>query len=235
MNKYFLFTTATAVLLGASEPAMAGGIDVKRYELIAEQSDELELSRSDLSSVLYQLTTGQAELERAESEVAKAKSEHGARSPDADIAGDHELEVKSRVLDEAKEQIAMRIPTFQEASEHSRDLLGEMLSDPVRYQALVEDYLRGQHGPEVTSALLYLATAKVDTEAQNVYANVVLGSVDVDLERLRQSLELVNDLSGPEGPSLDLESAFDRFAPEGTAFDGPSGQLDDLDALLQER
>ncbi len=227
-----LITIATLLLVCTH--AAADPIEVRSYTIVQEMGEVLCEAQGELDDVLFTLANSQAELEQYEAEVDRTVQQWGPDSNDAMIAEQRMQAAKGEALSNVVQTMNGMMPRFEERELENRRQVQRMLSNPERFEALTRGFLKGRQTPEVTALLVYLATRRVQDHAAHVYTKALLGELEVNLNALRESLDLVDQLVDPDLDSLDLESAWDDLMnPEYLRdLEGGENGVDDLDRLL---
>jgi flagellar motility protein MotE (MotC chaperone) len=232
---------AVAFALGAPAAAYAnGGIGLKDYDLRAFKTvdgmgRQLAASRDDVDGVLFTMTGAQRAVQRAKRERDEAIAQYGADSHDAALSEGRYRRVKREQIKKTLAEMQVLVPRLKAAEADNRHRLKKLLAEKRNFKQLVRGHLEGKRNPVVLATLVYLATARLGARAEELYGNVLLGKIDIDIKEVKRTMELVGKLLDPKATTASIEQAWDELSPEGDALSlDPGVVIDELDTMLDE-
>ena len=235
------FLVLAAMLLAGTYAWADTGIRLKNYDIkdfktVDKMGEELASSRDQLDTVLFTMTSAQKDVTNAQGERDQAVSQFGSESHDAALSEGRYRKVKREAIQKTLGEMTVLVPKLKAAENANRDRVKKLLSTPGNYKRLVKGHLQGKRTPVVLATLVYLATARLSAYAQNLYGNVLLGKIDIDIKEVQRTMDLVGKLLDPQVNTSDLEDAWNQLDPnlDNALSMDPEGSMDELDAILNE-
>lgn len=220
----------------ADEGINLKGYNIKDYRTVEKMGDQLASSRDELDETLFTLTAGQKDVANAKSEHDAAVSQFGSESHDAALSEGRYRKAKSDAVKETLSKMTVLVPRLKAAEESNRERVKQMLQKPKNFNSLIKGHLQNKRNPVVLALLVYLATAKLSAYAENLYGNVLLGKIDIDIKEVQRTMDLVGKLLDPNVAQTNLEDAWNQLDPNlnNILSTEPEGAMDELDEILGE-
>lgn len=236
-----ILIAALALSTLAAAPAFAAdtGIELKDFQAfraVDGMGKQLLESRDAVDDVLFTMTGAQRSVRRAEKEREDAVSRHGPDSHDAALADGRLRSVKREQVSKTLAELQLLVPRIKAAKQANRKRLRQLLGDSRNFRNLVKGHLQSKRNPAVLATLVYLATSRLSARADELYANVLLGKIDIDIKDVSRTLDLVSKLIDPSATTATIGEAWAELSPGGDALSPTLDEdLDDLDRLIGKK
>lgn len=243
MNAFFKSTLAMSLVGSLALPMSASadsGIGLRDYDLKAFKTvdgmgQQLVSSRDEVDGVLFTMTAAQRAVQRAKKDRDNAVARYGVDSHDAALSEGRYRRIKREQVSKTLAEMQVLVPRLKAAKENNRRRLKQLLGEKRNFKQLVRGHLEGKRNPVVLATLVYLATARLSARAEELYGNVLLGKIDIDIKEVKRTMELVGKLLDPNATTASIEEAWGELNPSGDALTlDPEVTIDELDSLLDE-
>jgi len=231
MRSLKLAMLLTALCLPVS--AMADGIETRDYQTVERMGQVLVDARQEMDTALFNLSVRQHQIESAETERDEAMSAWGPDSRDAAVTQARYEQVKREALNDVLKQLSVMAPRFEQAETANRENVKRLLQTPTNFEALLRGHIQNKSNPAVMGVLVYLATRRLNQYSQELYAKTLMGKIDLDIQEVQRSLELVDSLLDPQATDTDIEAAWTALNSDMGLGGATVDSMDELDLLLQ--
>lgn len=226
------------ILALSSSAAAESGIGLRNYDLKAFKTvdgmgQQLATSRDEVDGVLFTMTAAQRSVQRAKRDLDNAVSRYGMDSHDAALSEGRYRRIKREQVQKTLAEMQVLVPRLKQAEQTNRRRLKQLLGEKRNFKQLIRGHLEGKRNPVVLATLVYLATARLSARAEELYGNVLLGKIDIDIKEVKRTMELVGKLLDPNASTASIEQAWGELNPTGDALTLDSQvTIDELDSLL---
>jgi hypothetical protein len=224
---------ALMLVLCLPNTAFADGIETRSYQTVERMGQVLVDARQEMDTALFNLSVRQHQIEQAESDRDDAVSSYGPDSRDAAVTQARYEQIKREALNDVLKQLAVMAPRFETAELSNRENVKRILQSPANFEALLRAHIKGKSNPAVMGVLVYLATRRLNQYSQELYAKTLMGKIDLDIQEVQRSLELVDSLLDPTATDTDIEAAWTVLNGDLGLGGTSNDTLDDLDMLLE--
>lgn len=227
------FALATPSAVHADSGIGLKDYDLRAFKAVDGMGRQLAASRDDVDGVLFTMTGAQRSVQRAKRERDDAVGKFGVDSHDAALSEGRYRRVKREQIKKTLAEMQVLVPRLKAAEADNRHRLKKLLVEKRNFKQLVRGHLEGKRNPVVLATLVYLATARLGARAEELYGNVLLGKIDIDIKEVKRTMELVGKLLDPKATTASIEQAWDELSPSSDALSlEPDALIDDLDSML---
>ncbi|MEO1228742.1 MAG: hypothetical protein AAFZ18_07555 [Myxococcota bacterium] len=210
--------------------------DFQAFRAVDGMGKQLIESRDAVDDVLFTMTAAQRAVRRANKEKEEAVARHGLDSHDAALADGRLRAVKREQISKTLQELQILVPRIKAAKQTNRRQLRKLLGSSRNFRELVKGQIKSKRNPAVLATLVYLATARLSARADELYANVLLGKIDIDIKDVTRTLDLVSKLIDPSATTATIGEAWAELSPAGDALSPTLDEdLDDLDRLIGQK